>query len=75
MRALEAQVRVAEATGEVELELINFAIEAGAQVAARVPGRRRCWPRALSTDTSSRGPCSGDVAPASPSPRSHRYRR
>jgi hypothetical protein len=34
MRALVAQVRVAEATGEVEVELINFAIEAGAQEAA-----------------------------------------
>jgi hypothetical protein len=34
MRALVTQVRVAEATGEVEVELINFAIEAGAQEAA-----------------------------------------
>jgi len=34
IRALVAQVRVAEATGEVEVELINFGIEAGAQEAA-----------------------------------------
>jgi len=35
-----AQVRVAEASGEVELELINFALEAGALEAALVPRLR-----------------------------------
>src|SRR5690606_16135486 len=74
LRALVASVRVNDATGEVEIELVNFSADARAEGAAawRSPRPRR--PRRRTTATSSRARYSGIAARAFISATAHRRR-